>query len=60
MTVPGAGSVDSAGGLAYGVRVTKLAQQAQRAEGEAAVALIEGTKVPPGLQGQGTHINTHA
>jgi hypothetical protein len=44
----------------WGVRVQGKAQAAAKAEGEAAVKLIEQTKPAPGPEGQGTHINTHA
>jgi len=48
-------------GTQYAVRVQKLAQNAEKIEGEAAVQLIEGAQVPPtGLNGEGTHINTYA
>lgn len=47
----------------YAVRVEKLAQTTAKAQGQAAVALIEGaTKAPPppGHNGEGVHINTYA
>lgn len=48
-------------GAQYAVRVEKLAQNAAKATGEAAVELIENAQVPPpGPNGEGTHINTYA
>ncbi len=48
-------------GQDYSVRVEKLAQNAAKQEGEAAVSLIEGSTPPPaGPNGEGTHINTYA
>ncbi len=48
-------------GQAYAVRVEKLAQNAAKAEGEAAVQLIENATPPPaGAHGEGSHINTYA
>jgi hypothetical protein len=49
-------------GAAYTVQIQKIAQDQQRETGEAAVALIAGARQPPppGLDGQGTHINTYA
>lgn len=50
-------------GAQYAVRVEKLAQNAAKASGEAAVQLIQdaGASVPPpGPDGEGTHINTYA
>lgn len=44
----------------WGVGVQSKAQAAAKAEGEAAVALIKQSKPEPGLEGQGTHINTYA
>ena len=48
----------------YQVGVQKLAQNAAKATGEAAVQLIQGaqpTQAPPtGPNGEGTHINTYA
>jgi hypothetical protein len=47
----------------YAVSVAKLAQNATKASGEAAVQLIQsaGAQVPPpGPNGEGTHINTYA
>ena len=47
----------------YAVRVEKLAQNATKAQGQAAVALIEGaTQTPPpvGQNGEGSRINTYA
>jgi hypothetical protein len=48
-------------GAQYAMRVEKLAQNATKADGEAAVQLIEGAQVPPpaGIHGEGTHINTY-
>ena len=47
-------------GQAYAVRVEKLAQNAAKAEGEAAVQLIENATPPPtGLHGEGAHINIY-
>ncbi len=61
MTIPEASKLGSAGGLTYAVGVTRVAQATARQEGQAAVALIEGSAVPPpGLQGQGTHVNLRA
>ncbi|MFN0252274.1 MAG: hypothetical protein ACKV2T_35695 [Kofleriaceae bacterium] len=48
-------------GHAYAVRVEKLAQNTMKAQGEGAVALIEGAKPPPpGPNGEGSRINTYA
>jgi hypothetical protein len=49
-------------GQVYAVRVEKLSQDATKATGEAAVALIESVPKPPqvGLEGQGRLINTYA
>lgn len=59
-----AGPVADNDGDEYGARVQKLAQNVAKAEGEGAVALIEGaaSAAPPpvGLHGQGTHVNTYA
>jgi hypothetical protein len=45
----------------YAVRCEKLAQDAVRAEGEAAVELIDAASPPPvGAEGQGSHVNTYA
>ena len=46
----------------YAVRVEKLAQNATKAQGQAAVALIESavkTPPPPGQNGEGSRINTY-
>lgn len=54
--------VTSAAGVGqeYAVRVEKLAQNAAKAEGEAAVQLIENASPPPpGANGEGAHINTY-
>jgi hypothetical protein len=64
MTIGGPGP--STSGLeasnTYGVSVARLAQNQARADGEAAVALIDGVpSAPPvGPHGQGQVINTHA
>ena len=58
MDVSGTGKV----GQEYAVRVMKAAQNAAKAEGEAAVQLIEGagkSAPPPGIAGQGVNINTY-
>jgi hypothetical protein len=58
MDVSGAGNV----GQEYVVRVAKAAQNAAKAQGEGALQLIEGASKaapPPGIQGQGEHINTY-
>lgn len=58
MDVSGTGNV----GLEYAVRVAKAAQNVAKAQGEAAVQLIEGAgkaAPPPGIQGQGERINTY-
>lgn len=49
-------------GQAYAVRMEKLSQNAMKAAGEGAVALIEGAKPPPpvGPNGEGSRINTYA
>ena len=48
-------------GAQYVVRVEKLALDAAKSTGEAAVQLIENAQVPqPGPNGEGTHINTYA
>ena len=48
-------------GQVYAVRVEKLAQNIQKAQGEAAVQLIQeaGQPPPPGLNGEGSRINTY-
>jgi hypothetical protein len=47
--------------VVYGVRAVRLAQNAMRQQGEAAVRLIESTNLPPvGPDGQGSRINTYA
>ena len=49
-------------GVQYAVSVEKLAQNATKASGEAALQLIQGAQVPPppGVNGEGTHVNTYA
>jgi hypothetical protein len=47
-------------GQAYSVRTMKIAQDAAKAEGEGAVALIENSMPPVGANGQGARINTYA
>jgi hypothetical protein len=49
-------------GMEYAVRVEKLAQNAMKQEGEAAVALIEEAAParPIGPNGEGTLVNTTA
>jgi hypothetical protein len=52
----------AATGQAYAVGVMKIAQNAAKAQGEAAVALIEGATqaAPPvGANGEGSLINTY-
>lgn len=47
----------------YATSVHKLAQDQAKVEGQAAVALIDGAQPqppPPGLDGQGTHVNRYA
>lgn len=44
----------------WGARVQGKAQAAAKAEGEAAVKLIEQTKPAVGPEGQGARINTYA
>ncbi|HET9623841.1 MAG TPA: hypothetical protein VFP84_20860 [Kofleriaceae bacterium] len=56
-------SLDGPTGAQYAVSVAKLAQSSTKAEGEAAVQLIESAgqvPPPPGVNGEGTHINTYA
>jgi hypothetical protein len=54
-------SATDATGQAYAMRTTKIAQDAAKAQGEGAVALIEQAGAPPvGQNGQGSHINTYA
>ena len=46
----------------YAVRVEKLAQNASKAQGQGAVALIEAagkSPPPPGQHGEGSRINTY-
>lgn len=59
MNISGTG-VDPSG--AYAVRVQKLAQDQQKAEGAQTVALIEQSSATPpvGSNGEGTHVNTYA
>ena len=47
-------------GQAYSVRTMKIAQDAAKAEGEGAVALIENSTPPVGANGEGSRINTYA
>jgi hypothetical protein len=48
-------------GQVYAVQVEKISQNAAKAQGEGAVALIEGSKPPPpGPNGEGSRINTYA
>jgi hypothetical protein len=47
-------------GMAYAVRVQQMTQNQARADGKAALQLIEQASAPPpGLEGQGTHVNTY-
>ena len=49
-------------GREYAVEVTKLARQQQRADGQAAVALIEqatASQPAAGTEGQGTHLRVY-
>jgi hypothetical protein len=58
MDVSGTGSA----GQEYVVRVAAKAMQAAKAQGEGAVQLIEGAAKaapPPGIEGQGAHVNTY-
>jgi len=48
-------------GMQYAVGVEKLRQGSAKAEGEAAVKLIEQSETPPvGVNGEGSRINTYA
>jgi hypothetical protein len=48
-------------GIQYAVGVEKLRQGSAKAEGEAAVKLIEQSETPPvGVNGEGSRINTYA
>jgi hypothetical protein len=48
-------------GMQYAVGVEKLRQGSAKAEGEAAVKLIEQAEAPPvGAHGEGSQINTYA
>lgn len=48
-------------GMQYVVGVEKLRQGSAKAEGEAAVKLIEQSEAPPvGVNGEGSHVNTYA
>jgi len=48
-------------GMQYAVGVEKLSQGSAKAEGEAAVKLIEQSETPPvGVNGEGSRINTYA
>jgi len=57
MTISGA-NLD--GSNAFAVRVEKVAQDQAKREGEQAVELIEQSRPPTGLHGEGTHVNTYA
>jgi len=47
--------------MQYAVGVEKLSQGSAKAEGEAAVKLIEQSETPPvGVNGEGSRINTYA
>ncbi len=59
MTVNGTSGV----GQEVAVRMEKIAQNAAKVEGEAGVKLIEAaakTPPPPGVNGEGSRINTYA
>lgn len=48
-------------GMQYAVGVERLRQGSAKAEGEAAVKLIEQSETPPvGANGEGSRINTYA
>jgi hypothetical protein len=48
-------------GMQYAVGVEKLRQGSAKAEGEAAVKLIDQSEAPPvGANGEGSRINTYA
>ncbi|HVV88738.1 MAG TPA: hypothetical protein VHE35_37090 [Kofleriaceae bacterium] len=47
-------------GAQYAVSVEKLRQSSQKAQGEAAVKLIEQSQPTVGPDGEGTHIDTYA
>lgn len=51
-------SVDVASLVA--VRVEKLAQDQAKLEGHQVAELIERAAPPPGMHGEGTHVNTYA
>jgi len=56
------GALGAVAGQVYAVRVQKLAQDQQRADGDAAVGLIAAAAKPPpppGAEGQGARINTY-
>ncbi|MCX5748132.1 MAG: hypothetical protein NT062_37205 [Proteobacteria bacterium] len=50
-------SVDPAN--AYAVRMARVAQDQQRADGKSAVALIEQVPSTPDVEGKGQHVNTY-
>ncbi|MFT3694279.1 MAG: hypothetical protein QM831_14125 [Kofleriaceae bacterium] len=55
------GPANAVTAMQYAVGVEKIRQNAGKAQGEAAVALIQGAQqpLPPvGANGEGTHINT--
>ena len=58
-TSPQAAGVEATGG---GIRVTKIAQDQQKADGQAAIALIESAAVssPQPVGNSGHNVDTHA
>lgn len=61
MDVSGSGSLGAVASAMYATSVQKLAQDQVKVQGEAAVALIDGAQAPPpGLEGQGSHVNRYA
>jgi hypothetical protein len=49
-------------GMAYAMRMEKISQNVDKAQGEAAVKLIDSAKQPPppGVNGEGMRVNTYA
>ena len=62
MDVSGSGSLGGVASAMYATSVQKLAQDQAKVQGEAAVKLIDSAQAapPPGLDGQGSHVNRYA
>lgn len=60
MDVSGSGSLGAVASAMYATSVQKLMQDQAKLQGDAAVKLIEQAPPPPGLEGQGSHVNRYA